>query len=84
MRIEAWRRNKETPTIGETAKEGTKHKNPMEWKDSKKATADKIDNTAWKHRSNYIHAKEGRHKRYRDKVKQYKQNRTFQNNKRKI
>ena len=31
-----------------------------------------------------MRAKEGRLKRYRDKTKQYKQNRTFQNNERKF
>ena len=50
---------------------------------NKKATQEKIT-IQLEEINQKVHAKEGRLKRYRQMIKQYRQNRTFQNNERKF
>ena len=56
----------------------------LEWKDQKKKTVDKYDYTTWRDKSKEEIMQKKKHKIYWDRVEQYKQNRTIQNNERKF
>ena len=66
--------NKKAVT-SKTAKRKT-HWDPTEWEDPKTVTVDKSDNKIERHTLKNIDERRG-HKSFKDRLKQYKQNRTF-------